>query len=203
MDEFILNTLFVGVVDKYAPLFTELHAKDLTPSAVYAKSKSLATSSYTKFSDKTKPTVIATVNPILSPVNTSLERAIGTYLPKPTDAAAGVAPTSTDEIDKLMKLTTTVYQRSIPLIDSKFQAAKKYPVELQSHVSKIYQSKLDKNDKSIPRAVVGTSQELTAETLHSLGFTENKTLAETTSTQLGEVVESLQNGADGIISVGA
>ncbi|CEP21702.1 unnamed protein product [Cyberlindnera jadinii] len=213
VDEFILNSLIIGVVDKFLPFLKKVHLGDLTPGALLASLKAAIVSKYNELFASTKPAVVAAVNPILSPVNTTFESAIDTYLPKPVSTVdvATAEVTSPDEIDKLIKLTTTAYKRAVPIIDSKIENVKKYPVDLQIHVSKIYNSNLETNDKSIPRAVLGTSHELYNETLKSLGITEGKntnssTIAEVTSAvnevtapiveQVSEAVESVSTAVD-------
>jgi hypothetical protein len=203
LDEYVLKTFVIGLFDKYVPIAKQVHLKDLSPFALYKTFKSYVVSFYKDVESKTKPAVVSTVNPILSPVNNSIEKAIDAYLPKPTEAVA--TTTSSDEIDKLFKLTSTAIGRTIPIVEAKYQAVKKYPVELQSHVSKIYNSELDKSEKSIPRAVVGTSTELATEISQNLGLTQKaKEVGNGASEAVASASEAVENlPANGSISVGA
>lgn len=164
VDEFVLSTILVGILEKYTPFIKSLKFADLSPHALFSTAKSQFASLYKAVETKSQPIITSTVNPILSPVNNTLESAIDSYLPKPTATITTTTTvTSTSEINKLVQLTQSAYERSIPALQTKLEEVKKYPGEFQTHVSQVYTSNYEKSDKSISKAIVGTSKDIAIE----------------------------------------
>lgn len=238
-DEWVLSHVVLKA-EAYIPQLKTLHYADFKPAALkktasnyialaksYAESSKENVTSYVKTTaDPIVANTVSSVNPVLAPVNKTLETVLQTYLPADTTTAAvsdAVPTPSTDsnEVSKLISLTRDATGRTINVVHNTATKAIKIPSDLSGHFSTVYGNEL-KTHKSVPSALIHTSTELVSEVKTKVGL--NKKVAEVAdavttkvnglaesaaeatvkaSGAVRETVDSVDNQVSGQISVGA
>lgn len=132
-----------------------------------------------------KPSVTATVDPIIKPFNNRFETLINNYLPEDSGArathTAGSSQAPSSELPRLYNLTSSAINKTVPIANQEL-------ANIQSHITSKYNSNLTQ-PATIPtkiHAAAKTSVDLSNEGLDIL----NKTFENTVKPKLSETYET-------------